>query len=113
MAAIECIPAIPRRFFKSQKLNVCFSRKRPFNFNEKHQSDGPLTAKSGRLATLVPGRSPPTCPRHGQLINDLATSQEMIRCSYGKDHVFINFSGTQSESIKAWGTNLLEQENGK
>ncbi len=47
MAAIGCIAAVPQRFFKNHYLNVCFSRKRSFKFNEKHQFGRPLTAISG------------------------------------------------------------------
>ena len=46
-AAIGCIPAVPQRFFKNQKLKVCFSRKRTFKLLGNHESDRPLTARSG------------------------------------------------------------------
>ncbi len=53
-SAIGRIPAVPQRFFRNQKLNVCFGRKRSFEFNEKHQFDRPLTAvtSTGRCNTL-------------------------------------------------------------
>jgi len=61
MSAIECKADVPQRFVESQNLNVCFSRKRSFKFDEKHQFDRPLTAKRGHgklsLTTKLNGGS--------------------------------------------------------
>jgi hypothetical protein len=48
MSAVGCMPAIPQRLFKEKNLNVCFYRKRPFNYPEIHRNDSPLIARSGR-----------------------------------------------------------------
>ena len=48
MAAIEGILATRKRLFESQVLSVCFSRKRTFKLLGNHESDRPLTARSGR-----------------------------------------------------------------
>ena len=46
-AAIACIPVARQRFFKSQNLNVCFHRKRPFGPRHFPHFKRHLTARSG------------------------------------------------------------------
>ncbi len=46
-AAIECIPAVPERFFKIQNLNGSFSQEWTFKSSKYHRNEGQLTARSG------------------------------------------------------------------
>ncbi|MCJ7556663.1 MAG: hypothetical protein MUP90_07085 [Gammaproteobacteria bacterium] len=87
---------------------AAMGRKPPPGRAREGPGQSPVSARSSRLATLVPGRSPPIFPRRYQLIDELATCQEMSRCFFGEDHVSLNSSGRQSESMQASGTNLLE-----
>ncbi len=75
---------------REQIANVCLSRKRTFKFNEKHQIDSPLTAKSGHRRTtkmdrkwpfnisvfLVNGRSLPDCLK---LVHDVRSRRSILQ----------------------------------